>query len=188
MPSILDRFSCALVRGSGGSSAQPHVLFGQAYQAWDDITSPGLSRTRSLSTPVVSSPNYFAWSDTPLERMSPIGRDIRLDAAEHGLRNGFVVPVHGEDGESVRCPDDVLRTQIRSRGPQSAERHGDALFVIGVERLTHSRKRRANRLCRGARPMPRLGLKANPTGHFGNPGISQWTVRRTHQTRQVEDR
>jgi DNA-binding CsgD family transcriptional regulator len=131
-----DRFSCALVRGSGGNSVQPHVLFGQAYQAWDDYyVSQGYLERDPCVRRLSVSPNYFAWSDTPLERMSPIGRDIRVDAAEHGLRNGFVVPVHGEDGElyGVRMMSSELKFDPEARNLLNVM--ATLYCVIGVERL-----------------------------------------------------
>jgi len=130
-----DRFSCAQVRGPGGASVQPHVLFGQAYQAWDDYyLSQGYLQKDPCVRRLFLSPNYFAWSDTPLERLNPIGRQIREDASDGGLRNGFVVPIHGDDGElfgvRMMSPDAAFDPEARNLLNVMATLYA----VIGVDR------------------------------------------------------
>ena len=117
-PFDFDRFSCAFGKGRRGDRTPPHALFGRSYEAWDTyyLARGYLNRDPCIRKLFVD-PAPFAWSDMPLSRLSPIARQIRLEAAEAGARNGFVVPVCGADGElygvRLTSPQKKLHPDIR---------------------------------------------------------------------------
>jgi DNA-binding CsgD family transcriptional regulator len=133
-----DQFSCAIARGPRGKPVEPRVLFGQANREWDEhyLSQGYLAHDPCVRQLFVSPLKYFAWSDIPLEGLTGIARDMREDAGEHGLRNGFVVPVPGDDGElygvRMMTPEPSFDPDARNLLNVMATLY----CVIGVERLS----------------------------------------------------
>jgi DNA-binding CsgD family transcriptional regulator len=101
-------------------------MFGQRHDRWyrryaernyypDD---PSLKR-------LLISPLPFAWSDMPLDTLTPKEQTVRLAAAESGATNGFVVPVEGPQRELY-----VVRMTSPERNfdPQARQ----TLYMLGL--------------------------------------------------------
>lgn len=175
-----DRFSCAIVRGRGGVAVEPHVLFGQAYQAWDDhYLSQGYLEKDPSVRRLFLSPNCFAWSDAPIERLTGMHRQMREDAVEHGLSNGFVVPVHGEDGDlyGIRLMSPEIKFDPDARNLLNVM--ATLYCVIGVERMSMVRPESKSDSPLSRREAECLGWVSEGKSDWDISEIlqiSQWTV------------
>jgi DNA-binding CsgD family transcriptional regulator len=99
-PFEFDRFSCAIMAGARRSRTRQRVLFGRSYAKWDEhYLAQGYLKKDPCVKKLFTTDKAFAWNDTPLEDLSPIGRQIRVEASAAGASNGIVVPVPGDDDE-----------------------------------------------------------------------------------------